>query len=496
MIQSHPFLSRAVVTTLVVAPLSVMGILSVNVLWPALKNPESKFYSSGIGYPALQRLAGKPIKVQTVPVALKSLEDSVAAPGESVALQEVDVRPLVSGPVEKVFVVEGNRVRQGQPLLQLQRAPLEDNVNTARNNVAIAESNLQALQSSAPKTLAELKANVENARARVAAADTKIKQINSLAEAELNNNIESAKVRLATTEIKLKQIRSLVEKGAISKFQLYELQDDYATRKIELLAAQQGALNTQSQIYSNQDFQITRQNDLISYQLQLARAQSDLDKEIAAARLNLQNQRIALQNALRDLNRTVIYASTDGLVSQVNIHSGEVVSALSGDPLITLTQNVVFKAYTDQARLNAVKIGNGATVRLMAYPGRTFGGQVIRLNPTVATDAVNPGKVGVDRQYTYSVWVAVDGLQMSPGLQGYVQFDQGKTSLVIPENAVTHLSNGEGMVMVAESGQAVVKKVKLSRIIDNQREVLEGLKPGEQVVISPRALDPGDNERR
>ncbi len=488
----RPFLSRAVPTVLIVVPLSIMGVLSATVIWPALKNPESKGYFSGMGYPAMQRLAGKPIKVQTVPAELKTLGDNVAAPGESVALQQVDVLPLVSGPVEKVLVVEGEWVRQGQPLLQLQRATFEDEVNTARNNVALAEGKLQALQSSAPKILAELKASVGAALARQTNANTKLQQIDSLAEAELKNNVDSAKVRLATAEIKLQQLKLLVDQGAIAKFQLYDMQDIYATRKKELLAAQQGVLNTQDKVFNNQDFSITRQDDLISNQLELARAQSDLSQAIASARFNLQNEKIALQNAQRDLNRTVIYASNNALVSQVNIHSGEVADARNRDPLFNLTQNIVFKAYIDQARLNTVKKGEQATVRLVAYPGRTYQGRVIRINPTVETSANKSSRVGVDRQYTYSVWVAVEGLQMSPGLQGYAQFDRGKTSLVIPESAVTHLSGGEGMVMVAEAGQAVVKRVKLGRAFDNQREVLQGLKPKEQVIPSPRALKPGD----
>jgi len=117
-------LSRTVLTTLVVAPLGLMGILCLNVLLPTLKNPESKFYASGIGYPALQRLAGKSIKVQTVSVESRVLADNLAAPGESVALQQVAVRPLVSGAVEKVYVVEGQLVRRGQPLIQLQATDL------------------------------------------------------------------------------------------------------------------------------------------------------------------------------------------------------------------------------------------------------------------------------------------------------------------------------------------------------------------------------------
>jgi len=490
MIRAQSLLSRTVLTSLVIVPLGVMGILTVNVLLPALKNPEGKFYSSAMGYPALQRLAGLPIQVQTVPVASRTLEDGLAAPGESVALQDVDIRPLVSGPVEKVFVVEGDRVRQGQPLLQVQKQPFQNEVDTAHNNVAIAESNLQALQSSAPKRLAELNANVQSAKQTLAIAENKLKQINSLVESEQQANVESAKQRLAITENKLKQLNSLVEVGAISKFQQYDIQDAYATRKKELLAAQQGVVSDQSQLYINQQFYTSSQNQLVSAQQELARTQSEIEKDMANARLTLENGKIALQNALRDLNNTVIYASTDGLVSKVNITSGEV--ADPSKSVMTLSQDIAFKAYIDQARLNAIKIGDRATVRLVAYPGRTYQGRVIRLNPTVQTDTVKPGSVGTTRQYTYSVWVAVEGLQMSPGLQGYVQFNQGRTALVIPESAVTHLSGGEGMVMVAEAGRAVVKKVKLGRIFDNQREVLEGLKPGEQVVPSARTLNPGD----
>lgn len=501
MMQSRQFPSRAVLTTLVAAPLCIMGILSVTVLLPALKDPESRFYSSGIGYPAVQRSLGKPIHVETIPVAARTLGDSVAAPGESVALQQVNVRPLVSGPVEKVYVVEGQWVRRGQPLIQLQRAFLENQVNTARNNVTTAEKNLQALQSLAPENLQKLKENVLTANARLQAAETQLKQIDSLAEQQLKNNVEVARQRLLTTEKKLQQIELLAEQGAIAKFQLYDIQEIYATRKKELLDAQQGAIATQTQQFSNKDFYITSKNELISAQQALEQEKTNVDRDRTNARLTLENNRIALQNATRDLNRTVIYASTDGLVSRVNIHPGEVVDTLVSNTLITLTQDIVFKGYIDQARLNTVKMGDRATVRLVAYPGRTFSGRLIRLNPTVETDAAQPtsqvgidqpGQVGINRQYTYSIWVAVDNLQMPPGLQGYVQFDQGKKSLAIPESAVTHFSGGEGMVMVAEAGIAVVKKVNLGRIFDNHREVLQGLKPGEQVVLSPRALNPGD----
>jgi HlyD family secretion protein len=487
-------LSRTVLTTLATAPLGAIGVLSITVLLPALKDPESGFYSSAIGYPAVQRSLGKPIKVQTVEVATKSLEEGVAAPGESVAMQQVEVRSLVSGPVEKVYVAEGQWVHRGQSLLEIQQASFQDQVNAARNNLATARKNLQTLQKSAPQRLLALKQNVISAQARLEEAKIRLQKINSLAQEELKSNIETTQARLKTAEQKLKQVRQLAEIGAMSKFQLYDIQDIYASRKKELLAAQQGILNTQTQQFSNQDFYLTRQNELITAQQALDIAQKSLDKDLADARLLVENRKIELQQAARDLSRTVIYATTDGLVSKVGIHSGEIIDARDRASVMTLTQNIVFKAYIDQARLNTIKVGDRAQVRLVAYPGHTFSGRVIQLNPTVETNAPQPqsNRVGVDRQYTYSVWVAVDDLHMPPGLQGYVAFTQNKTNLVVPESSVTHLSAGEGMIMVAQQGKAVVKKVKLGRTVENQREVLEGLQPGEQVVIFPSGLNPGD----
>ena len=141
-------------------------------------------------------------------------------------------------------------------------------------------------------------------------------------------------------------------------------------------------------------------------------------------------------------------------------------------------------------------MGNEATVRLVAYPGQTFSGEVIRVNPTVETEAERSPRNGANRQFTYTVWIAIDNLdELPPGLQGFAQFNQTqvKSALLIPESAITHLSNGEGMVMVVEEGQTVVKKIRVGRVHNNQREILEGISPDTEVLLYPRAINPGDN---
>jgi len=426
-------LSRLILILLVVIPLGIIGVLTVTVLLPTLKNPESRSYSSDNGYPSTQRKAGKPIQVETAVVSQQSIEGSVAASGESVALQEVVLQPTVSGSVAKVYVQEGDRVTKGQPLVELNKELFENAVETARNNIAISEVGLQSIEQTANDQIASLEANVESLKGRVEIFDNK-----------------------------RTQSQVLVKEGALSRFQLADTEDLYLLRKRDLFTAER----------------------------ELDRTRNDLARQAESLQFKLRNDRLALENALINLERTVIYAPNEGLVSQININRGEIANI--NTRLMTLKQDIVFKAYIDQARLNTVKVGDQATVRLIAYPGKSFTGKVIRLNPTVETNLPAQNMAGGNRQYTYSVWVRVNELQMPSGLQGYVNFVPSKTSAIIPESAVTHLSAGEGMVMVAEGGRAVVKKVELGRNFDNQREVLSGLALGDRVILSPRALNPGD----
>uniref|UniRef100_A0ACD5H1J1 Uncharacterized protein n=1 Tax=Desertifilum tharense IPPAS B-1220 TaxID=1781255 RepID=A0ACD5H1J1_9CYAN len=156
--------------------------------------------------------------MEAIPVVQASMEAGLAAPGESVALQQVAVRSLISVPVEKVYVTEGAFVRRGEPLVALQRAPFEDKVNEARNHLAIATAKLESLEISTQSRLQELEANAIAARSRLTNADTRLQEINTLAEAEIQTNVAAAQQRLETARKRLSQIQGLVDQGLCRNF--------------------------------------------------------------------------------------------------------------------------------------------------------------------------------------------------------------------------------------------------------------------------------------
>ncbi|MEO0869454.1 MAG: efflux RND transporter periplasmic adaptor subunit, partial [Cyanobacteria bacterium J06642_11] len=485
-------LNRLVLLSLAIIPFSGMFILTMTILAPSLKNPEAKFYGSSKGYPAKQREAGAAIAVTTFTVGTSELPLSLSAPGESVALQSIEVRPEMEGVVSSVFVAEGDWVKAGQPLVQLNQNTFLDNLKIAESNLAKGEQDVLATLEAAEHDLARLSYEVTETEKRVANSEARMLEGIDFIQERRRSAIEAAEIRLKNVSERLERIRFLAEKGAIAEFEVLRLEDEYALRRHDLVRAQQGGLAESERIYEDRDVFIDRQLQLNRASLALDNVLATAPGQLKQAQNNLEIRQAQLREAYRDLQRTTILAPTDGLISVLSVDSGEFIDPRRGNPMMLLSQNIVFEAFVDQAQLNQVKEGDTATVRLTAYPGQVFTGTVLHVNPTIETNLPKPEKVGVSRQYTYSIWVDIETLQMTPGLQGYVQFGTQKTVLNVPESGFLHLSGGEGMVMVVEDGKATPRAVKVGPLLDNQREVMMGLKPGEKIIINPQALQPGD----
>lgn len=486
-------INRVILMSLVMIPFVGMGFLTMTVLAPSLKNPEAKFYGSSKGYPAKQRAAGEPIQVETITVGETDLVQSLSAPGESVALESIDIRPEVNSVIASVFVEEGDWVKAGQPLVQLEQASFLDEVHIATNNVANDQENLKSVIEGAENDIAKLTADIDKAEHRVANAQARLNTGVELVGERRTSAQQSAEAQLENATERLSRIQGLVEQGALSEFELLKAEDEFAKRQHELFEIKQGNLGDNERAFGDRDFLISRRLQLQRAQLSLERALTLEPGKIEKAELRLETRQAQLREAQRNLGRTLIKAPNSGLISVLSVDQGEVVGSASQEPMMLLNQNILFEAFIDQAQLNQVETGDSAMVRLTGYPGEVFTGQVVRVNSTIETEDTKQSKVGADRQYTYSVWVKVDeNLQMPPGLQGYVQFGKVNTTLSIPEHTLIHLSGGEGMVMVVENGKAIPRSVKVGPLLDNQREVIDGLALGEKVILNPYALQPGD----
>lgn len=483
--------SNWLLSTLLVAPVIGMAFLSMRVLLPTLKNPNSRIYSSSVGYPAQQRQAGQPIEVEVFTVGQGTAENTIGAPGISVALNDVNVRPEINGVVESVLVKEGDWVSKGQLLFKLKQDEILARVKQARADLVRSQNQLhqQEIESQGAMQLSE--DSVSLAEERLRTAVERVQDSDRYIQQQIERDEDAASQQLESARERLETMRNLYGQGAVSEFQLLDAQDLYTERLQQFEATAQGKFVEQNSQFINRDFFLERELDLSAAQQQLANLHQTQAVMLKSLQLDVEKAQAKVDEVEALLDKTLLYAVRDGLISKVNVDAGDFYE-IGEDALITLSQDVAFEAFVDQVRLDAISVGDSATVRLVAYPNKTFESKVIRINPAIETEGFRLGKVSINRQYTYSVWVKLEGLQMSPGLQGFVTFNPLQQKIQIPEQAITHISGGKAMVMVIDDGQATVRQIEVGQRFDNKREIISGLEIGEQVILDPRVLQPGD----
>jgi membrane fusion protein, multidrug efflux system len=158
------------------------------------------------------------IVAETAPVTRKTLIDELVVRGTIAAIpnEDVKVSALVAGRVNAVAVAEGDSVRQGQVIAELDRQPLEDQrrqaaagVDQAKAQVENARLALQRNQQLFERGIAAGK-EVEDAKKEQAAAQAALEQANA-ALSIATRNVERAAVRAPITGQIVKRMVSVGE---------------------------------------------------------------------------------------------------------------------------------------------------------------------------------------------------------------------------------------------------------------------------------------------
>ncbi len=210
------------------------------------------------------------------------------------------------------------------------------------------------------------------------------------------------------------------------------------------------------------------------------------DSLVAAARRRLQywgigDDQVAELERSGVVTRTLtLHAPAGGVVLQKHVIEGQSVTA--GAPLFQLADltTVWLEADVFETDIGLMRTGLRAEVAFDAYPGRTIGGVVTYVYPTV-DPAARTGRVRIELPNL--------GDRIRPGLFGTARLRAplGDVGVVIPRQAA--LVTGERqLVFVEEAGRFVPRRVTLGAETDSLVQVLTGLAAGERVVASAAFL--------
>lgn len=375
---------------------------------------------------------GFPVKLQSVERG--TVVDSDEFPAILEAEERVDLRPVVDGRVSQIFVRSGDRVAAGDPIAQID--PQKDQ--------------------------AEVQSAIANVNARRAALDNARAEISAL-EAERASAV--ADVALQNEEFRRTSL--LVSQGALARQQL-----DQVRREREGAIA---ALNAAEK------------------RIQAARA--TLDQENAA--LKEAQATVTLRN--EELRDTRVNAPIAGVVSDVTVKLGDSVDTSSTLTTIIQNQNLDLELPISGARSSQLRLG--VPVQLVSDKGDDIigTGQISFISPQVNT---NSSAILAKASFPSSEGRLKDGQRV----RARVIWDRSP-GVLIPRTAISYLAGkpfvyvaqkpdpaqqkqpqqqGQGQPQQGQPPQLVArqKPVKLGDTQGNNQHILEGLEPGEKIIVS------------
>lgn len=268
---------------------------------------------------------------------------------------EFSISPKISGKLTVVKYREGERVKAGELVAELQSADFEAAYRQA-------ESALKAAKYEAASGID----TVANARAQVA-----------VSRADVENQkaaIKRAEAQLAQAEKDLARSRELFDKGIVAKADLDLAGTAKYTRAAELDSAKAAVALSQARV----DAAVAA----------LRKAQGDvrtLNAQSSAAAQNVELQKARLAD-------TKIYSPVDGVVEYRSLEEGEVVSP--GTSIMTLIdpKSIWVRIDLEQRYVNIVKNGQKALIRLEGVPGKVVNGTIY--------DIGREGEFAVERDVT------------------------------------------------------------------------------------------------
>jgi membrane fusion protein (multidrug efflux system) len=294
----------------------------------------------------------------------------------------------VGGTLTKVAVDDNQLVEAGALLIQLDPSDYQVAVDKARAELADAEGNAVAAQSSVPITSTTAASNVTTARGGITQAHSGV--------AASEKEIEAARARLVTAQARLREAEANAAKSARDVERLRGLlaKDEVSQQQFDATSATAEAQKAASDSARSQVAEAEAGIRVAESKLMQARAGEDQahaemqtaqtgPQQIVAtkarasqAEAHVLQARANMAQAELNLRYAVVKAPVRGIVSKKGINVGQVVQ--SGQPLLAIVQvdDVWVTANFKETQLRDMRPGQHSVISVDAYGGRTYTGKV------------------------------------------------------------------------------------------------------------------------
>ena len=304
--------------------------------------------SVGLVYYFMVQNKKDPTVYESVKPEVDDIIKKAVASGSIKPRKEVNIKPQVSGVIEKLYVEAGEMVTKGQKLALIKLIPSEVNINSAKSNRELA----------------------------------KIRYTDALREVERQRSINSQQLDVQQAEANY----DLAAKELIRQSSLHE----------------QGVISDQDMQGFELDAKIKKNaldNTKISSKNNLASSEIDVElrkQELEAASNNLQLLREGKTSNSRQVSN-IVTSTMDGMVLDVPVEEGSSViernnfNEGTSIAIVADMGSLIFEGNIDESEVGKLKLGMPLVLKVGAIDGEEFGGVLEFISPkgTVEEGTVN-----------------------------------------------------------------------------------------------------------
>lgn len=337
---------------------------------------------------------------------------------------EVDLSFKMGGSIAEVAVQEGDEVTAGQLVATLESEELLAKREQALAAYQLAQVKLEQAKKGVAVTDSASSAQVDQAQAVVESARAQLEaNVNGAREEEISQlkaKQQAAKTALEIASTNLERMKKLYAEGAVAQVSLEDAQMKYQQAEAEYKAAEEQLKMAQSG---------SRREQVEAAQAQLEQAQAAYEEAVAgrgqvalkqldvqSAEANVLQAKGALEEAEAYVNNTKLISPVDGIVKNVAVQKGELVS--QGFTVLTLqvTKDNYAKFYVDEYALANLKTGDSVTLFVPALE-REVEGKIATIAPAADFAVKKATQELGDRDIrSFAVKVLVEDEALRPGL--------------------------------------------------------------------------------
>lgn len=302
----------------------------------------------------------------------------------TVESDKVDLKSEIPDKINKVFVKEGEKVKKGMTLIEINTKALELDLKKLEASLTLSQAKLADLcNGSRKEEILQAEANLKN-----------------IASLQTNAGDDYA-YRLEN----FNRLQELYTQGAISKQQLDDAQAllDRATATVVSFEQQYKAAQAQLDL---------RLNGPTEKQIQMAQSEVDIKKA-------------EIMRLKHTIDRGKIISPIDGIVQSLNYQEGELVGAGSNIATLTAMDNLWIKIFVPEKMLHKVSLGQTVPLSLPATENDTLTGEIIYISSEAEFTPKNVESKENKQEMVFAVKIRINDHKhpIKPGMLIDVQLD-------------------------------------------------------------------------